>query len=519
MSAAKLKAKIAPKNDDGSHARNSAAEIIEIPLSPAAADADKCLRKPGAMEIPSNVLADVEADAARSTKNDVATLINRLNADHFVSIEGGATSVYRETFDYELNRPRLDRISPQGFRTLHSHKIIAVIDAKGNSSNKQIASVWLNHPGRRTYTEGFSLLPGGKTPAGVYNLWRGFGCEPKRGATVADINPAREHLLNVVCSKDQAAFDYAMGWLARAVQYPDRQAEVAIVLHGGRGTGKGTLGRWFRDLFGVHGMHIQQPRHLTGNFNAHLRTCLALFVDESFFVGDKAGNSVLKSVITEDQITVEKKNVDAFTVRNRLKIIMATNEDHAILAGEDERRYLVLHVSDCKKQDHAYFGGLDRWWSNGGKESFLGYLLDYDLTNFDIRKVPNTGALERQKLASLPPLGSWLFERLQEGNLCPRHACGQLPIEWPLEQDRKNVTADYSEYLKNHGHRHAKSTPDAVGVGIRKFLELGDKRESTGERRRLWVFPSLADARKQFSKSLGLREFNWPDEDTGVSDE
>lgn len=81
------------------------------------------------------------------------------------------------------------------------------------------------------------------------------------------------------------------------------------------------------------GMHIQHPRHLTGNFNAHLRDCLAMFVDEAFFIGDKAGNSVLKSLITEDQMTLEKKGLDVFSVRNRLKIIMATNEDHAVLAG------------------------------------------------------------------------------------------------------------------------------------------------------------------------------------------
>jgi hypothetical protein len=500
--AEKLRAKIAPKVGAG----NTAAVIQH----PATADKPKTGDE---FDLPDDLLAEVETEANLLTVSAVGAAIARLNAEHFVSVEGGKTRVYREAFDHELGRDRLDRMAVESFRALHSHETVPVVDKAGNPSSKQVAAVWLNHPARRTYSEGISLLPAGDTPAGVYNLWRGFGCEPKHGASVSDVKPALVYLLRAVCSGNRSAFEYTTAWLAHAVQHPERQAEVAIVLHGGRGTGKGTFGRWFRDLFGAHGMQIHHPRHLTGNFNAHLQTCLALFVDESFFVGDRAGNSVLKSVITEDQITVEKKGLDVVTVRNRLKIVMATNEDHAILAGEDERRYFVLHVSDCKKQDHAYFGTLNAWWSSGGKEAFLGYLLDYDLTGFNIRKVPNTAALERQKLQSLGPLGAWLFERLQEGRLCAVHGCGHPPLDWPLEQDRKNVAADFALYVKDHGHRYANTARDSVGFGIRKHIELADKREGTGERRRLWVFPPLDEARQQFASSLGLEHFKWSDGD------
>lgn len=478
------------------------AEVIPLPTAAETLD----LTTP----LPPEVRAEVEAEAVTQAAADQvsasAALVERFNADHFVSVEGGAASVYRETFDPELRRARLDRISPQSFKELHRHETVPVADRHGNIRQISAGVAWLNHPARRTYSGGLALLPGMDAPAGVYNLWRGYGCEAKRGATVEDVKPALVHLLHVICSGDARAFRYAVAWLAWCVQNPGAQAEVAMVLIGGRGAGKGTLGRWFRDLFGMHGMHVQHPRHLVGNFNAHLQTCLAMFVDEAFFVGDRAGNAVLKSLITEDQIAVEKKGVDVFAVRNRLKIIMATNEGHAVLAGEDERRYFVLCVAGVKAQDHDYFAKLDQWWSGGGKEAFLGYLLDYDLTGFNIRKVPNTEALERQKLQSLAPLDAWLLERLQDGKIRPQDN------GWVTDQPRTGIAAEFAEFVKGHGHRYVNTTTDAIGVGIRKRMQVRDKRETTGQRRRTWVFPDLGTARKQFTASLRLEHLGWGDE-------
>ncbi len=458
---------------------------------------------PGAVQ--AEVHSDADAKQRKARDEALAALLKKLNSDHFVSVEGGKTSVYRETFDHELTRDRLDRMGTQAFKTLHSHEYITINNANGDPVSLRVADIWLNHPLRLTYMNGIALLPGADAPVGVYNLWRGFGCDPKRGAILADVAPAIRHLLDVICSGDEQAFEYLINWLAYAVQHPDRQAEVAIVLIGGRGTGKGTLGRWFRDLFGMHGMHIQHPRHLTGNFNAHLRDCLAMFVDEAFFIGDKAGNSVLKSLITEDQMTLEKKGLDVFSVRNRLKIIMATNEDHAVLAGVDERRYFVLQVSDSKAQAHEYFGKLDYWWRNGGKEALLGYLLDLDLTGFNIRKVPNTVALERQKVQSLAPLDAWMLERLQDGKL------RSSDDGWVVEQPRDKIADDFAIHIRMNGHRFVSTSKDSIGAGIRKHMRVGDKRESVGARRRIWIFPTLEDARKQFAESLGLKLLGWGD--------
>jgi phage/plasmid-associated DNA primase len=161
----------------------------------------------------------------------------------------------------------------------------------------------------------------------------------------------REHIRAILCNSDAEAFEWVLNWLARAVQQPDCPGEVALVLCGGRGAGKGMFARAVASLFGQHARQISQARHLTGNFNAHLADCVLLFVDEAFWAGDKQGESVLKSIITEPTLAIEKKGLDVVMVPNMLDVIMASNNTWVVPAGLDERRFLVLAVnSSTRKQ-------------------------------------------------------------------------------------------------------------------------------------------------------------------------
>ena len=55
-----------------------------------------------------------------------------------------------------------------------------------------------------------------------------------------------------MCDGDAQRFDYLLKWMANAVQHPDQPGQVAGVLRGGRGAGKGIVAKWFGRLFGQH---------------------------------------------------------------------------------------------------------------------------------------------------------------------------------------------------------------------------------------------------------------------------
>src|SRR4030095_9825416 len=108
---------------------------------------------------------------------------------------------------------------------------------------------------------------------------------------------------------------------------PERPAEVALVLRGGRGTGKGVFARAVGHLFGPHFVHVSSARQLLGNFNAHLQDAIVVFADEVFLAGDRHVEVVLKTLITEPTIQIERKYRALVTAKNLIHLIIASNED------------------------------------------------------------------------------------------------------------------------------------------------------------------------------------------------
>lgn len=462
---------------------------------------------------PGNTAAATATATATNTNQQLAALSQTLldaalaaeNERFFVSIEGGKTSIFMEGLDPETGRPSITPLSQTEYKLLRANVMVEVpIPNSTNTKPVCVADAWVRWGGRREYPNGIALLPGQDAPKGVYNGWKGLGIEPRPG----DAKPALRHIHKVICSGNEAHTKYLIRWLAFAVQHPGEQAETAVVLRGGRGTGKGFLGRWMCEIFGAHGMHILNSRHLVGNFNAHLRLTCFMFCDEAFFAGDRAGGDVLKGLITEPTLTIERKGIDAFTARNRLKLLMASNSDWVIPAGTDERRYFVLDVSDSQKQNHEYFAKLDAHMKNGGLAALLDYLLKLDISKFNIRAVPRTEALDQQKLLSLAPLHAWLYARLYAGSLV---ADG---FEWETEVSRNTVVASFAEHTGRKGARYENTDAAFVGRALRKiYPDLGETKRTEGNRRvRHWVFPDLDEARRQFEQVvMAGSAIDWPE--------
>ena len=292
-----------------------------------------------------------EAGAAKSAteggdegwEERLATAIVEMNRTYFVAAMGGSARVASTVLDETMDRDRLVFSREADIKLLfaHRHYVVAVSKKTGNEIWRGLGEAWLTHASRRTYRQ-IALIPDGPCPADVYNLWRGFGVEPDAGHW----DTLKAHLLTVVCSGKVDHYDWLIGWLAYCVQHPGRQAEVAVVLRGLKGTGKGMVGQMLMRIFRDHSLHITNSKHLVGNFNAHLVDALFLFLDEAFWAGDKQGEGTLKALITERTLMIEPKGVDSFQMPNRLKILMASNNDWVVPASADERRYFVLDVSD-----------------------------------------------------------------------------------------------------------------------------------------------------------------------------
>jgi len=298
------------------------------------------------------------------------------------------------------------------------------------------------------------------------------------------------------------------------VQNPASPGHTAVVLRGNQGVGKGFLARTFGKLFGRHFLAVSNSQHLTGNFNAHLRDCVALFCDEAFFAGDKKNYGTLKSLVTEDSFMVEPKGVDQEMVANCLHIMMASNEDWVVPAGYKERRFCVLDVSEAHMQDGAYFRKIAKAMKDGGYASLLAFLLAYDLSEFNIRNLPQTQALQDQKMHSFEPVEEWWYHKLREGKVLTEHE------DWKPNVLVNELLNDFVEYARSWSSFSRRSSATRLGHFLRRACpgEFPVRWQGKGsvvienktiQRPYYYRLPSLEVARKEWDERFG-GPYTWP---------
>jgi hypothetical protein len=417
------------------------------------------------------------------------SLLEQLSREYSMVVDGGRVGILYQMPDEDLGRSTWQRLSREDFAALYNNKrITRDTEELGLSRNAaptiELGTAWLKWPSRTTYravcfdpSEERTVVNAYKKKGhNVLNLWTGWGLQPsKKGSWLY----LQEMMYEALCGGNDEYFDYLMNWLRYAIQHPERQGEVAVVMRGEKGIGKSTLGSVMCRMIGRHAMHVASAQSLTGRFNAHMQDCLFLFSDEAVKPNDKNAESVLKHIITSETIEVEKKGVDLVTTRNRLKIMMASNAAWVIPASMDERRYFVLDVlakyqgnADFWRKLYAELGVTD------GSFEGLSRML-FDLGNADLPEswrpgahLPITEALQRQKEDSLDVMGQWIYNQLHEGM-----------YEFPVIRESEGRVRVFAQDIREKFSEHCKFkgvNPGSFGRGgPQLFEQLRDALPST----------------------------------------
>lgn len=414
-----------------------------------------------------------------------------LNQRHYVAPEGPNVRIFDELSNTAYTQ--------QDFRLYYANQYVS--DESGK--RKRLGDAWISHPQRRQYTQ--TVFDPAATPdPDIYNRYKGFNYEPSPG----NWSLLHNHIVEVICSGDEENSEYLLNWLARGVQFPGERAEVAVVLHGEQGTGKGVFVNAFMSLFAPHTYHASSATEITGRFNENLKDALVVFLDEAFFAGDKAHKGTLKRLITERLISVEGKYKQRVEVPNRLKLLIASNEHWIVPAGLLERRFFVLDVSAARQQDTKYFSAIEKQLRAGGYEAFLFDLMARDIRRFDFRRCPRTKALAEQQLFSMSNVEMYWYSTLESGALpISQHTrkCLGLTSDWGhiVKQD---LYEDFIERTRIRGLTHL---PDIsqFAIELGRLLPDGYPRtrrpRANGLRPYVWEFPPLATCKKYFQSVRG----------------
>lgn len=452
----------------------------------------------------------------RAKEEAVDPWLRLLNEKHAVIADiGGKCRIISEVMDLALNRPRISKQSFEDFRNRYRHKKVVIgQNTGGQPVEKGAGQFWIDHPMRRQYDT--IVFAPGREVEGAYNLWRGFACDSLPGTKHESL---LRHIRDNVCSGNPEHYNFFIGWMARLIQHPDGPGEVAMVIRGKKGTGKSFTAKALGRLLGRHFLQVSDSKHLVGSFNAHLRDTVLLFGDEAFFAGDKKHESVLKTLITEEHLVIEGKGVDAEAAPNYVHLILASNEEWVVPAGLDERRFFVLEVGDDHKQDHEYFKRIQADLDNGGYENLLHFLMTKDLSNFEVRKVPQTKALLDQKILSMSLEQQWLFERLWEGRIL------RTDENWRTKALKDSLYQDYVDDLKDQGRQYrlsrtafgrflSRAFPGSWPESKQEVVDVPTVTDQGFEitvRKRAYVYhlPTLREARAYWDANMG-GPFDWP---------
>lgn len=339
------------------------------------------------------------------------------------------------------------------------------------------------------------------TTRGMLNLWVGMTVKPRAG----DWHLIRSLLRDVLCGGRDSEYQYLLRYVAHAIQRPEEKPGVMVILLGGQGIGKGTLARILQKIWSATFLHVHRIKQVVGDFNGSLERAYVVFLDEALFAGDRASSDALKSLVTEQAISINEKHQPSRQIRSFHRFFSATNADWFKSTDRDDRRDFVLRVSEHRKGDHEFWKALNDEIDSGGVEAFVHDLLAIDLSGFNVRAKPNTRELTEQKLQSLDKFPRWWFDCLARGGVAAHSN------EWPEFVSTAALLSAFKE-----AEQHVRSFKLPIERDVKSYMGKlcpSAKPEQGTEgmhRRRGYRLPELEQSRHDFERYIGDR-IEWED--------
>jgi hypothetical protein len=310
----------------------------------------------------------------------------------------------------------------------------------------------------------------------MVNQWSGWETEVcPQSVSNEEVAPFLDYVFNILASKDQKIADWVLAWCANLFQEPHLKPGTALVLVGVQGAGKTFLGeRVIGKIIGErHYAQMNSIDQLTDKFNSIADNKVFIQCDEAVHSYQKSIASKLKSLITDEGVTIEPKGIDSYRKPNHIHFLFTSNETNNpifIDPSPFERRFTVLHVSPAKSKDQAYWSHL-RAWVAMNLPKLLRWFLDHKYDKKLVIRPIQTAAKQQIQRLGVDPEVSWILSRLADGfplSLKSHehwwHAFDAKAIEdkdkhhdtlrrdaWPDHIYVPALEADFRDFIRQHG--------------------------------------------------------------------
>lgn len=183
----------------------------------------------------------------------------------------------------------------------------------------------------------------------------------------------KQFLMHLV-DNDLQSYEYVLDWMSQSLLGRNLTILTAI---GEEGVGKGTLAKLLSHLVGNSNFVKVRADVFKKSFNAPLENKRIVFIDEAALKGQEEYNRI-KDVVN-DEIEVEKKGIDAYTIKNYASFFLASNDNNAIQPSPGDRRFSIINMTEIKLKDSPLRGHIDELCSDANIEQFVGFLLSREI--------------------------------------------------------------------------------------------------------------------------------------------
>mgnify|MGYP001571527123 CR=1 FL=1 len=203
-----------------------------------------------------------------------------------------------------------------------------------------------------------------------------------------------DFLTNTLCDGNEKALVWVLNWISEMIR--KGRTNQAIVLLGNKGTGKSTFGDIIGKLVGDdYYLSLDDIDRVGSNFNS-------IFEDKILTVVQEIQTGVaeyhklqakIKSLITEENIVIEKKGIDSYKTKSSNNYIFISNESNPIKITTDNRRFLPLRINNNRINDIDFFKKL-REEINTNIEDIRGFFIHREYDFFTNKHIPTTNCLD-----------------------------------------------------------------------------------------------------------------------------
>jgi hypothetical protein len=330
--------------------------------------------------------------------------------------------------------------------------------------------------------------------------WDSIGAEGNNKDTARDEAAADnltywcKTILDTICAGDINHARWTIDWFADIIQAPGGRgkkgrAGTCVGIRGAHGAGKNMIIGKVGEVLGKYYMEIAGKSDLGKNFNAAKEYCLLMHGVEAANYATHGESEILKSVITDDMIRIEPKNIDAYFAKNHIRVVLSSNADKMVLVAQTERRFTIFETKLIRNKNRKWFERVKETEPGGMLDEMLSWKIESN-----IYAHLETEGLRKQKEMSMEYVEEMVLLAAQNGLLwdddgVPRAITGQdlavlveNEMKWPGAPGAQALMRKMTTFMDDRGVKHARHRPATKGPGSRPYIHHFQDKDTMVER-------------------------------------